>query len=80
MPQKAIVQGKPCAGYGTFTTNQFADHIDPFCVQYYCIGEVDLVAQSRASAFERHSPECSAAQGGYLSAFVKRMRKRIGWD
>ena len=80
MPQKAILQGKPCMGCSIVNANQFAGHIDPFCVQYYCIGEVDLVAQSRASAFQRHSPECSAAQGGYLSALVKRMRKRIGWE
>ncbi len=76
--QRAAVQGKPCVECGKVTRKQVADHIEPLCVEYYRTGTNNITLQSRADAVQAHCPECSCAQGGWLSAFCRRMKGLLG--
>jgi hypothetical protein len=77
--QRVAVQGKPCVECGKVTPKQVADHIDPLSVQHYRDGAVDIAKQTKLEAVQPHCPDCSAKQGGFLSAFSKRMKSLFGW-
>lgn len=77
--QKAAVQGKPCVECGALSKNQVADHKDPLVVQHYREGKVNVEQQRSVGAVQPHCPQCSARQGGYLSAFSRTMRELFGF-
>jgi RHS repeat-associated protein len=75
--QREAVQGKPCVDCGKVTAKQVADHKDPLVVQHYREGTVGTAAQSAVDAVQPHCPACSAKQGGFLSAFSRRMKELL---
>ena len=76
--QKDSVQGKPCVVCGTVTNKQVADHKDPLVVEYWRTGKNDLAHQRSVNAVQPHCPTCSRKQGGYMSAFSKKMKNLLG--
>lgn len=78
--QRDSAKGKACANCGTVTPNQIADHKKPLVVEYYETGTNNPVLQKSVGAVQAHCPSCSNMQGGLLSAFSQRMRRKLGLD
>lgn len=76
--QSRSVQGQPCTNCGATTPKQVADHIEPLSVEHFRTGAIDVEAQRSIDAVQPHCPSCSAEQGGFLSAFARRMRDLLG--
>jgi hypothetical protein len=76
--QKRAVQGLPCVDCGTIAPKQVADHVVPGVVEYFRTGRNDVAHQSSIEAVQAHCPTCSRKQGGFLSAFSRRMKELLG--
>jgi RHS repeat-associated protein len=73
--QRASVQGKPCTECGKTEDTMRANHKDALVEQHYRDGSVNTATMHDVNAVGPHCTTCSARQGGFLSAFSKKMKE-----
>lgn len=75
--QRESVQGKPCVDCGKTESRMNANHKTPLVEEHYKTGTVNKTNMRSPNAVNSHCPTCSASQGGKLSHYSKKMKKKV---